>query len=326
METVRWGIIGCGDVTEKKSGPGFQKAEGSELVAVMRRDRERAADYATRHGVPKWYDDAEELIHDPEVDAVYIATPPASHLAYIKKVAEAGKPIYCEKPMAMSYAEGSEAVAFCAAREVPLFVAYYRRGIEKYRRVAELLNSGRIGTVRSVEVAMFARALSVPASGELPWRVRPEVSGGGLILDVGSHALDLLDYYLGPIAEVYGIASNQAGLYPAEDTVSGAWLFESGLHGSGVWCFDADRNEDGIRFVGTAGRISLSVLDVAAPVVIEDEAGEERLSFDAPEHVQQPLIQLVTDELRGRGPSPSTGESALRTDRVLEQLRAGATR
>lgn len=324
MNTVRWGIIGCGDVTEHKSGPGFQKADGAELVAVMRRNRERAADYAARHGVAKWYDDAESLIRDPEVDAVYIATPPVDHVAYIKQVAEAGKPIYCEKPMAMSYAEGREAVEFCAARNVPLFVAYYRRGIEKYRRVAELLNAGRIGAVRSVEVAMFAPAPASTASGELPWRVRPEISGGGLILDVGSHAIDLLDFYLGPIAEVRGIASNQAGRYAPEDTVSGAWRFESGVHGSGVWCFDADRSEDHIRIVGTAGRITLSVLDVPAPVIIESDAGEERLSFEAPEHVQQPLIQLVTDELRGRGPSPSTGESALRTDRVLEQLRAPA--
>jgi len=122
VTVVRWGIIGCGDVTEKKSGPGFQKALGSELVAVMRRDGERAADYARRHQVPKWYDDAERLIRDPQVDAVYIATPPATHVAFIKQVADAGKPVYCEKPMGVNATESREAVRYCAARRVPLYV------------------------------------------------------------------------------------------------------------------------------------------------------------------------------------------------------------
>src|SRR5213592_2609043 len=98
-DVVRWGIIGCGDVTEVKSGPGFQKAERSSLVAVMRRNGALAADYSRRHGVPKWYDDADALIADPEVDVVYVATPPSSHMDYALRVARAGKPVYVEKPM-----------------------------------------------------------------------------------------------------------------------------------------------------------------------------------------------------------------------------------
>ena len=83
---IRWGIIGCGDVTEVKSGPGLQKADGSQLVAVMRRDAEKARDYAKRHNVPRAYGDAQELIDDPEVDAVYVATPPGSHAEYAIRV------------------------------------------------------------------------------------------------------------------------------------------------------------------------------------------------------------------------------------------------
>ncbi len=102
-EVIRWGIIGCGDVTEVKSGPGFQKAQGSALVAVMRRDRARAEDYARRHGVPRAYGEADALIADPEVDAIYIATPVSSHCALALQVAAAGKPCLVEKPMAMSH-------------------------------------------------------------------------------------------------------------------------------------------------------------------------------------------------------------------------------
>src|SRR5688500_4072884 len=105
MDEIRWGIIGCGDVTEVKSGPGFQKARGSALVAVMRRDRAKAEDFARRHGVPRAYTDAEALIADPDVDAVYIATPPSSHRALALQVAAARKPCLVEKPMAMTHDE-----------------------------------------------------------------------------------------------------------------------------------------------------------------------------------------------------------------------------
>jgi 1,5-anhydro-D-fructose reductase (1,5-anhydro-D-mannitol-forming) len=97
---IRWGMIGCGDVTEVKSGPGFQKAAGSALMAVMRRNGGLAADYARRHGVPRCYDRADALLADDEVDAVYIATPPDTHADYALLAAAASKPAYVEKPMA----------------------------------------------------------------------------------------------------------------------------------------------------------------------------------------------------------------------------------
>lgn len=105
MRTIGWGIIGVGDVTEVKSGPAFQKADHSALVAVMRRTSALARDYAERHGVTRWYDDADALIHDPHVNAVYIATPPDTHMDYTLRVAQAGKPVYVEKPMARHHAE-----------------------------------------------------------------------------------------------------------------------------------------------------------------------------------------------------------------------------
>ncbi|MEX2443015.1 MAG: Gfo/Idh/MocA family oxidoreductase [Alkalispirochaeta sp.] len=329
MNRIRWGIIGCGDVTEKKSGPGFQKARGSELVAVMRRNREKAADYARRHGVPRWYDDADSLINDGEVDAVYIATHPDSHREYALRTIAAGKPVYIEKPMGFDRLQGEEIVAAGRDAGVPVFVAYYRRAMEKYVHVRKLLREGTIGDVRFVRVLVHQRPMvasdsgSGSASGDanLPWRLRRELSGGGLIMDVGSHGLDLLDFYLGPIAAVDGFAGNLGNVAPVEDTVCGAWVFESGVHGSGVWCFSSFKDEDSIEIVGSHGRITFSVLDVPSPVVLETDRGEEVLQFEPPEHVQQPLIQTVVDELLGQGTCPSTGESAARTDLVLSRLR-----
>src|SRR3954454_8380540 len=142
---IGWGIIGCGDVTEVKSGPAFNQIENSRLVAVMRRDGEKARDYAARHGVPFWSGDADEVIHHPEVNAVYVATPPGSHLEYALKVCAAGKPAYVEKPMARNASECAAMVEAFEHAGLPLFVAYYRRALPRFLKVKELIESGRIG-------------------------------------------------------------------------------------------------------------------------------------------------------------------------------------
>jgi 1,5-anhydro-D-fructose reductase (1,5-anhydro-D-mannitol-forming) len=320
--TIRWGIIGCGDVCEVKSGPGFQKAEGSALVAVMRRDRAKAADFARRHGVPRFHDDAAALVADPEVDAIYVATPPSSHLEYTQLAASAGKPVYVEKPMSTTRAACEQMIAACARASVPLFVAYYRRALPRFVRVKQLLEAGAIGEVRGVSTLLTQPA--PPAHHDrqaLPWRVRPEIAGGGLFLDLAAHTLDLLDHLLGPISHAQGHASNRGGLYDAEDTVSGELSFASGVSGVGLWSFVAGQRIDRTEIFGSEGRISFATFD-EAPVVLENAQGRQELTIAHPPHVQQPLIQLVVAALRGQGVCPSTGESAARTSGVMDQLLA----
>ena len=318
MKEVRWGIIGVGDVTEKKSGPGFQKAERSELVAVMRRSANKAKDYAERHGVPKWYDDADELIHDSKVDAVYIATPPDSHHDYTRRAASAGKPIYVEKPMARTAAECEAMLSACKDAGVPLFVAYYRRAMPRFVKIKELLDSGAVGKVRAVEVRL-QRSASPSDVGDVPWRVRPEISGGGYFVDMGSHTLDFLDWMLGPIAQVTGSAANQAGRYPAEDVVSAAFEFESGVQGTGLWCFSGAQEVDEVNLIGSKGSLRFASFD-GNPLRLTTDNGEEVIHAPYPETVQQPLIQEVVDALTGQGECSSIGESALRTAKVVDTL------
>ena len=155
MENVNWGILGCGDVCERKSGPPMYKTPHSALAAVMRRDAAKAADFARRHGVPKSYTDADALIADPGVDIVYVATPPDSHRELALKVLAAGKPVYVEKPMAMNHAECLDMIAAAERSGQRLFVAYYRRALPYFLKVKELLDSGAIGEVLSVEVRYF---------------------------------------------------------------------------------------------------------------------------------------------------------------------------
>jgi predicted dehydrogenase len=320
MRTIRWGIVGCGDVTEVKSGPGFQKAAHSNLVAVMRRSGELARDYAQRHNVPRWYDSAAALINDPEVDAVYVATPPSSHKEYALMSAQAGKAVYVEKPMALNFAECEEMISACRSASVPLLVAYYRRALPRFLKIKDLVDSGAIGTVRFVNITFYQPVASEDLdSQKLRWRVRPEVGGGGHFVDLASHMLDFLDYVFGPVAAVHGFASNQAGKYPAEDIVTGTFIFESGAHGVGTWCFTASEKIDLTEIVGSEGKISYSTFD-ASPVRLTTAAGVTEFPFEYPPHIAQPLIQTVVDALIGAGKCPSTGESAARTSWVMDRM------
>ena len=320
MEQVNWGIIGCGNVTEVKSGPGFQKARNSNLVAVMRRNGDLARDYAQRHGVPAWYDDADALINDPNVTAIYVATPPSAHKPYVLRAAQTGKPVYVEKPMALNFAECQEMIDACGQAGVPLFVAYYRRALPRFLKIKELLDDGAIGAVRFVQIT-FHQTIRPdeldPAN--LPWRVIPEIAGGGRFVDLAAHQLDFLDFALGPIVDVKGLAGNQAGLFPAEDIVSSAFAFASGVQGTGIWCFTTFEEVDRTDIVGERGRISFSTFG-NEPVALTTAEGETRFAIDNPLHIQQPLIQTIVDELMGVDQCPSTGASGARTDWVMDQM------
>jgi 1,5-anhydro-D-fructose reductase (1,5-anhydro-D-mannitol-forming) len=319
--TIRWGAIGCGSVTELKSGPGFQKAAGSQLVMVMRRNAALAEDYARRHGVPRWTTDADALIGDPEVDAVYIATPPGTHLEYALRVAAAGKPCYVEKPMGRNYPETCRIVEAFQRAGLPLFVAHYRRRLPRFLKVKELVESGRLGQVTMLTYA-HTETLREPTDGRWEWRLLAEHSGGGIFLDLAPHALDIFDYILGPLEDVKGTAANLASGYDVEDAVAMHCRFASGAMGACVWNFAGAVREDGFTINGTAGRVSLTVFG-NDPVVLETDAGVETFDLPNPPHIQQPLIQSIVDELQGSGKCPSTGVEAHRTARVIDQVLAG---
>ncbi len=299
-----WGVIGCGAVTEKKSGPAFARLPGSRLVAGMKRSG--AADWAVRHGALRSYSDVQSLLDDPDINAVYVATPPESHAELAIRALEAGKLVYVEKPMARNSREARRMLDCAQETGQPLYVAYYRRRLPAFLQVRDWLP--RLGKIRFVLVELVRG--SMLADG---WRVQEE---GGYFADLGSHQLDLLDFLLGPIAEARGAAVNQAGLYPAADLVTAEWRFESGALGSGVWCFTArpEERRDRVEIVGERGRISFSCFG-PEPVILVTGHGEDVFSPPVIECVQEPLIASI---LEGR--CPSTGESALRTELVLDAI------
>ena len=288
----------------------------------MRRNRDKAADFAERHGVPKWYDSAEQLIGDSEINAIYIATPPGSHAEYAIRSAEAGKAVYVEKPMAARYQACRAIISACEKARSPLFVAYYRRRLPAFLKIKEWVDSNAIGEIRGVTIRLFQPLKPGEISGQnLNWRVKPEISGGGHFFDLASHQFDFLDYLLGPIRSAKGAVTNQAGKYDAEDLVSASFEFKSGVLGAGLWSFAAQSNRrlDETEIVGSRGRIIFPTFN-PEPVILETENDKEIFEQQNPPHVQQPLIQTIVDELRGFGKCPSTGESAARTNWVLEQI------
>lgn len=315
---IRWGIIGCGDVTEIKSGPGFQQAERSSLVAVMRRDAAKAADYARRHQVPRWYAEADALIRDPEVDAVSIATPPASHCELALRVAAAGKPALVEKPMARDHTECVRMIEAFRAAGIPLFVAYYRRALPKFLKVQSLLAEGAVGKVLAADVKQSFPTGPVDKTHP-PWRFQPEVGGGGLFVDLASHSLDLLDWLFGPVERVAGFADRTRDDYAVEDAVVLCFRHESGVQGTGRWHFTAKPRHDWVEIVGTDGYLGFPVFG-PDPIVLRTDRGEQIWTIGHPPAIQQPFIQSVVDHLEGCGECPSTGDTASRTNWVMDQV------
>jgi len=318
---ISWGIIGCGNVTEVKSGPAFNKVKGSRLIAVMRRDALLAEDYARRHNVPKFYSKASDLINDNDIDAVYIATPPGSHMEYAIEVIKAGKPVYIEKPMAINYAECQKINNASEKYKVPVFVAYYRRALPGFLLVKNLIENGSIGKVLFLQIQLFKAPSEDEKNDKLSWRVDPKISGGGHFFDLASHQIDYLDFLLGPIQKVKSIALNQSDLYEAEDFITAEFLFCDNILATGTWCFSVslDSGRDIIEIIGDKGSIKFSAFSFE-PIVLSNESGHQEFINERPENVQYCLIDKIVQSLDGKVSSPSTGITGARTSKVMDEV------
>mgnify|MGYP001138322143 FL=1 len=323
MKQINWGFIGCGEVTEKKSGPAFNEVEGSQVVAVMSRSEKKARGYAERHHIRKWYTDAQELIDDPDVNAIYIATPPSSHATFAIMAMRAGKPVYIEKPLAASYNDCIRINRISEQTGVPCFVAYYRRYLPYFQKVKEIIENGTIGKVINVQLRFSVppRDLDYKNEKELPWRLQPDIAGGGYFYDLAPHQIDLLQNIFGVITRAHGYPANRAHLYKAEDTVSACFFFENGVTGSGSWCFVGHESakEDRIEVIGDKGSLSFSVFTYE-PIVLITSEGKQSITVPNPSYVQLPIIKHVIEHLQGIGHCECTSISATPVNWVLDRI------
>ena len=323
MKILKWGFIGCGEVTEKKSGPAFSEVTGSSVEAVMSRNGKNARRYAERHGINKWYTDAQELIDDPDVNAIYIATPPSSHATFAIMAMKAGKPVYVEKPLAANYEDCARVNRVSEETGVPCFVAYYRRYLPYFQKVKQIVQNGTIGNVMNVQVrfAVPPRDLDYSNPENLPWRLQPDIAGGGYFYDLAPHQLDLLQDMFGVIVEADGICANRANLYNVEDSVSACFRFESGLPGSGSWCFVAHESAKEVRItvIGDKGQVSFSVFNYD-PIRLNTLDGTQNITVPNPPYVQYPLIKSVIEHLQGISVCSCTSVSATPVNWVMDRI------
>jgi predicted dehydrogenase len=323
MKTIRWGVIGCGAVTDVKSLPAYQQVEGFCVEGIARRDFTKAKNCAKRHDIPRIFQDADALIDDPDIDAIYIATPPDSHADYALKTAAAGKICSIEKPMAPNYETSLQIQKAFNRAGAPLFVAYYRRSLPRFLAVKRWIDEGEIGEVRHVCWQLFRAPNEIDLSGRYNWRTDAAIAVGGYFDDIGSHGIDLITFLLGEIREVEGIACNRQKLYSALDSVTACWLHKSGATGSGSWNFGAYGREDSVTIYGSCGKITFSVLD-EAPILLENSNGRSVREISNPKHIQYFHVENILKHLQGEADHPSTGSSALHTAWVMDKIVSGS--
>lgn len=319
---IRWGFIGCGEATERRALPAFSQLENSEIIAVMSRTPARAKAFAEKYGIERWYKDAQNLVTDPDVDAVYIATPPSTHSTYAIMALNAGKAVYVEKPLAISYDECLRVNRVAAAQRQACFVAYYRRYLPYFKKVKDLINSGVIGNILTAQIRFAAPPREMDFSKkDLPWRLQPDIAGGGYFYDLAPHQIDIMQQLFGPIVEAVGYPANRGGLYKTEDTVAATMRFHGGMPASGTWCFVAHESamEDRILVIGDKGQLSFSVFTYN-PIHIQNEQGEQHIRVENPVNVQYPLLKNIVDHLRGEGLCECDSVSATSTNWVIDRI------
>lgn len=321
MNEINWGIIGCGDVAEVKSGPAFQKVPHSNLISVMRRNEEKAKDFAKRHHVPQWTSNADEILNNDNINAVYIATPPSSHLTYSLRALKAGKHVYLEKPMALNAIEAQQITNVLGNSTGKLTLAHYRRKLPAFLKVKELLDTNCIGDIIHVDLQILQSKKELfVADAKDNWRIQPEISGGGYFYDLAPHHIDLMIHFFGPIVKVYGLTKPTNRNAHVEEIVNGIISFENSIQFRGIWNFNAaEVNEkDECIIYGTKGRIQFSFF--GSEIILKKDNEEQTFSFTNPKHVQEPIIQATVHYFLDKSENPCTAEDGLLVMDTLERL------
>lgn len=314
-KVVTWGIIGCGDVTEVKSGPALSKASRSSVLRVMRRDGAKAADYAQRHGVSHWTDDADELINASDISAIYIATPPSTHADYAIRAMRAGKDVLVEKPMAMSVAECDAVTAVQAETGRKLCVAYYRRALPRFEKLREIVQQGDIGELRLIEVKQFTRLSATP---EQSWKVDPQIGGGGFFADMQTHTLDWLFYTFGIPGATLGLHKRQSGAYAAEDLVNYLLDFKT-FSAVGLCAYAVDEQEESVTLHGSLGSASMGFFGPSV-ITLTAKGETSEIKLPDPPHVHQPFIERVIQHFLDDGPNPCSAQDGRQVNVAMADI------
>ena len=317
--TVNWGIIGMGDIAIRVTAPAMAQAKNNRLVAVMRRDLNRAKELARELGVPKAYGTIEEVLKDDEIDAVYVATPLYAHASQTIQAAEHGKHVLCEKPMAMNAEEGERMVRACEADGVKLMVCYYQRFNRRHQKIKELLEAGEIGQVTAARLTFSSLRPDDPES----WRQKPELSGGGNLMDCGSHCVDLLRYFTGEIVQVSALVDTIAFSYPVDDTATMLLKLDNGSHAvvNTHWStlMPDEQESSSLAIYGTAGTILSGPLhEKFSRGTLKLMTATEQTEYHFDESTHVPMLEAFAASVEHDEAVPVTGQDGVMVSRIIE--------
>lgn len=319
MSILRWGILGCGNVAEHKGGPPLYTVEDSELVAVMRRDRSKAESFAERHGAKRHYTDVDELLSDDDINAIYIATPPYLHCNQTIRASQSGKHVLCEKPMAMNIEECQQMIDACKDAGVTLMVAYYRNHYPNIEKMKYLMNDGAIGDV--VLGRVNCTAYYNPNRADLKnWRTDSKISGGGVLMDIGSHRISLLEFLMGEIDTVNGFAETVQSDLPVDDSAVFTLRFVNGTHAVANINWNVGVSNDDIEVFGTEGSLKCSPLNSGNLIVQNRSGGIVDMSQEPLPYTHTGLVRNFVNHLKTGASIRCSGESGLRTNKVIEEI------
>ncbi len=318
MKTVRWGLIGCGDIARKSVVPALQDADNSKLITVTRSDASKAESFAKEFSIGKWTASWQELVTDKDINSVYVATPVYLHAEQTIKAAENGKHILCEKPMALNSEECTNMIDACKANGVKLGIAYYRHLFSPVNRIKEIIASGEIGKVVHIQANNFEN-FNLPAGAPRYWFLKKDRAGGGPMMDMGCHRIEIFTNILGPVKKTYSFLSNTVFDREVEDTATAHFIFESGATGLLVSAHAIKEPTDTLDIYGSLGSIHAPVLNEGTLNITTTE-GTHTESHPNNSNFHLPLVEnFVKSVLNEREPAVN-GEAGLEINRILDTI------
>jgi 1,5-anhydro-D-fructose reductase (1,5-anhydro-D-mannitol-forming) len=303
---LNWLVIGIGDITTKRVIPAIEAEPRSRLYGIVTRDPAKAASYPS-----KVWSDLGEALTDPAIEAVYVATPVSLHAPQTIASLRAGKHVLCEKPVALDYAQACEMVEAAQQANRTLGIAYYRRMYPKIQRAKELIEQGAIG---QPVLAELTNHYWYDASGHGPWRLEPEMSGGGPLYDIASHRIDVLNFLFGRPVKASAHLANAVHQYGVEDCATLLVEYENRARGMVDVRWHSRVVRDECRIIGTTGEIDMTPLN--GPL-LRHPGGEENLPAHA--NLHYPCVENFVSAVLDGAHLYSSGASSIWTDWVTEQ-------
>ncbi|MBN1466733.1 Gfo/Idh/MocA family oxidoreductase [candidate division KSB1 bacterium] len=318
LKKLNWGLIGCGDIARRRVAPALRDLTQCELVSVNRKDYGKAETFALEFGARKWIREWPELISDPEIDAVYIATPVHLHAEQTIAAVQAGKHILCEKPMALNLRECDAMIEAATANSVTLGVAYYRHFYPVIIRIKNIITRGDMGKIVSIQMNAASHFNALPGEPRY-WLLVKEQAGGGPMMDFGCHRIEVLLNLVGPIVKVRSVVNQVSYAREVEDTASALFEFANGAHGSLFVSHAAFEAQDTLAIYGTRGSLHVHNLN-RGDLRIVDDNGERLEEHPLPANPHAPLIDDFARAVSA-GQNPGvTGHDGREVNVILDKI------